>query len=189
MRPVHLFFDKKKIYLTDIKTTNCARYWSWTQLDYNIVSGSGECDMVDLTVLPCNGLRGNKVIWRKKEGKKFAKRIRQKRRDQIVRFIVQNAIDVQPVEASVCMLDRVRPYAAYPMVLNKKRNVGFLVGQFFVLLDFDILKTGTQEAVGEKSYDIEEMMDAIFGRDQSMMKNKKQTSIFDYFVPASPMFQ
>ena len=151
--------------------------------------GSGECDMVDLTVLPSNGLRGNKVIWRKKEGKKFAKRIRQKRRDQIVRFIVQNSIDVQPVEASVCMLDRVRPYAAYPMVLNKKRNVGFLVGQFFVLLDFDILKTGTQEAVGEKSYDIEEMMDAIFGRDQSMMKNKKQTSIFDYFVPASPMFQ
>ena len=145
--------------------------------------------MVDLTVLPSNGLPGNQVIWRKKGGKKFAKRIRQKRRDQIVRFIVRNTIGVQPVEASVCMLDRVRPYAAFPMVLSKKRNVGFLVGQFFVLLDYDILKTGAQEAVGDKNYEIEEMMDSIFGRDQSKIKNITQTSIFDYFVPARPLFQ
>ena len=87
------------------------------------------------------------------------------------------------------MLDRVRPYAAFPMVLSKKRNVGFLVGQFFVLLDYDILKTGAQEAVGDKNYEIEEMMDSIFGRDQSKIKNITQTSIFDYFVPARPLYQ
>ena len=156
---------------------------------HNIVSGSGEGNMVDLTVLPSNGLPGNQVIWRKKEGTKFAKRIRQKRRDLIARFIVRNTIGVQPVEASVCMLDRVRPYAAYPMVLHQKRKVGFLVGQFFILLDFDVLNTGAQETVGEKDYEIEEMMDAIFNGDQSKIKNKSQTSIFDYFVRGSPMLQ
>ena len=162
---------------------------SWIQLDNNVVSDSGEGDMVDLTVLPSNGLPGNHVIWRKKEGKKFAKRIRQKRQELIARFIVRNTIGVQPVEASVCMLDRIRPYRAYPMILNGKRNVGFLVGQFFVLLEFNVLKKSVQEAVGEKNYEIEEMMDAIFSRNQSKRKNKSQTSILDYFIRAGPMLQ
>ena len=75
------------------------------------------------------------------------------------------------------------------MILNEKRNVGFLVGQFFVLLDFDVLKKSVQEAVGEKNYEIEEMMDAIFSRNQSKRKNKSQTSILDYFIRAGPMLQ
>ena len=184
-----ILFDKKKKYYNEIKTTNCSRYLSWIQLDNNVVSHSGEGDMVDLTVLPSNGLPGNHVIWRKKEGTKFAKRIRQKRQELIARFIVRNTIGVQPVEASVCMLDCVRPYRAYPMILKEKRNVGFLVGQFFVLLDFDVLKKSVQEAVGEKNYEIEEMMDAIFSRNQSKTKNKSQTSILDYFIRGSPMLQ
>ena len=75
------------------------------------------------------------------------------------------------------------------MILNGKRNVGFLVGQFFVLLEFNVLKRSVQEAVGEKNYEIEEMMDAIFSRNQSKTKNKSQTSILDYFIRGSPMLQ
>ena len=184
-----ILFDKKKKYYNEIKTTNCSRYLSWIQLDNNVVSHSGEGDMVDLTVLPSNGLPGNHVIWRKKEGTKFAKRIRQKRQELIARFIVRNTIGVQPVDASVCMLDCIRPYRAYPMILNGKRNVGFLVGQFFVLLEFNVLKKSVQEAVGEKNYEIEEMMDAIFSRNLSKTKNKSQTSILDYFIRCSPLLQ
>ena len=119
-------------------------------------------DMVDLTVLPKNGLPGNYVIWRRKEGKQFALRIRQKHHQLITKFIVQNTFGVSPVDASLCMLDRIRPYRAFPIILGHNRKVGFVVGQFFLLIGFDMLRKSVQEAVGDKNYESEEMMDLIF---------------------------
>ena len=96
-------------------------------------------DMVDLTVLPKNGLAGNYVIWRKKEGKEFALQTEESQHKLITKFIVKNTLGVSPVDASLCMLDRIRPYAAYPIHLGDKRKVGFVVGQFFLLIDFHML--------------------------------------------------
>ena len=46
--------------------------------------------MVDVTVFPCNELDGSAVVWRKKQGKKLALRIGEKRRDLIGKFIIRN---------------------------------------------------------------------------------------------------
>ena len=119
-------------------------------------------DMVDLTVLPKNGLAGNYVIWRKKEGKEFALRIEESQHKLITNFIVQNTRGVSPVDASLCMLDRIRPYAAYPIHLGDKRKVGFVVGKFFLLIDFHMLTASVQGKVGEKNYESKEIMDLIF---------------------------
>ena len=119
-------------------------------------------DMVDFTVLPKNGQSGNYVIWRRKEGKEFALRIAESQHKLITKFIVQNTAGDSPIEASLCMLDRVRPYAAYPILLGDNRKVGFVVGQYFLLISFDMLKASVQEKVGEKNYESKEMMDLIF---------------------------
>ena len=118
--------------------------------------------MVDIKILPSNGLPGNYVIWRKKEGKKFALRIRQKRRDLITRFIVRNADISEAVKVSLCMLDRIRPYAAFPMINQGRREVGFIVGQFFLLVPFQVLKTEVKESISDKNFTHGEMMDTIF---------------------------
>lgn len=118
--------------------------------------------MVTLKVLPSNGLPGNYVVWRRKEGRKFALRIGQKRRNMVTRFIVENTIRFTPVEASLCLLDRVRPYAAFPVIVDNIRKVGFVVGQFFILIDFDMLKSSLQESLGETNYRNEEILEAIF---------------------------
>ena len=118
--------------------------------------------MVDIKILPSNGLPGNYVIWRKKEGKKFALRIRQKRRDLITRFIVRNADISEAVKVSLCMLDRIRPYAAFPMINQGRREVGFIVGQFFLLVPFQVLKTEVKESIGDKNFTHGEMIDTIF---------------------------
>ena len=119
-------------------------------------------NMVDLTVLPKKGLPGNFVIWRRKEGKQFALRIQERHHQLITKFIVQNTVGVSPVDASVCMLDRIRPYGAFPVILGQKRKVGFVVGQFFLVIGFDMLTKSVQGAVGDKNYESEEMMDLIF---------------------------
>ena len=55
--------------------------------------------MVTLKVLPSFlVLPGSYVIWRCKEGKKFALRIGQKRRNMITRFIMENAIEFTPLK-------------------------------------------------------------------------------------------
>ena len=118
--------------------------------------------MVDIKILPSNGLPGNYVIWRKKEGKKFALRIRQKRRELITRFIVRNADISEAVKVSLCMLDRIRPYAAFPMINQGRREVGFIVGQFFLLVPFQVLKTEVKESISDKNFTHGEMMDTIF---------------------------
>ena len=107
-------------------------------------------DMVDFTVLPKNGQSGNYVIWRRKEGKEFALRIAESQHKLITKFIVQNTIGDSPIEASLCMLDRVRPYAAYPILLGDNRKVGFVVGQYFLLISFDILIASVQERLERK---------------------------------------
>ena len=118
--------------------------------------------MVTLKVLPSNGLPGNYVVWRRKEGRKFALRIGQKSRNMVTRFIVENTIRFTPVEASLCLLDRVRPHAAFPVIVDNIRKVGFVVGQFFILIDFDMLKSSLQESLGETNYRNEEILEAIF---------------------------
>ena len=63
------------------------------------------------------------------------------------KFVIRNA--VVPVTASIALLDRVRPEAAYPIVLGRYRHVGFVVGQFFLLLRFDDLKDSIQKTLEE----------------------------------------
>ena len=136
--------------------------------------------MVTLRVLPSNGLPGNYVIWRRKEGKKFALRIGQKRRNLITRFLVEKTIGLTPVEASLCMLDRVRPYAAFPVIVDSVRKAGFVVGQFFVLIDFDLLKSSVQETLGETNYKNEEILEAIFTeKDEDEHSITKSTADID----------
>ena len=119
--------------------------------------------MVDVTVFPCNELPGNAVVWRKKQGKKLAMRMGEKRRELIGKFIIRNTNRDERVDLSLCLMERIRPYAEYPMDLNGKREVGFLVGQFFLLIPFSKLKKSVQEKIGGKNYSQSEMFDEIFG--------------------------
>ena len=75
---------------------------------------------------------------------------------------MRKTIAVTPIEVSLCLLDRIRPYAEFPIILGDNRKVAFVVGQFFLLMDFDVLKTNVQESVGEKNFAHEEMVDKIF---------------------------
>ena len=118
--------------------------------------------MVDLKVLPSNGLPGNYVIWRRKEGRRFALKIGQRRRNLITRFIVGNCIDQTSIHASLCLLDRIRPRAAFNVVVDGIRKVAFVFEQFFILIKYDLLKKKIQESVGHKIFEKEEIFDAIF---------------------------
>ena len=118
--------------------------------------------MVDLRVLPSNGLRGNYAIWRGSEGKQFALRIGKRRRELLTRFIVRKTTGSAPVDVSISLLDRIRPCASFLLNLGDNRKVGFIVGQFFLLVSFDVLKTCVQDMVGGKNYEPDEMLDLIF---------------------------
>ena len=118
---------------------------------------------VDVTVFPCNELGGSADVWRKKQGKKLALHIGEKRRDLIGKFIIRNTNRDERVDLSLCLMERIRSYAEYPMNLNGKREVGFLVGQFFLLIPFSKLKESLQEKVEGKNYSKSEMFDDIFG--------------------------
>ena len=139
--------------------------------------------MVDVTVFPCNELNGSAVVWRKKQGKKLALRIGEKRRDLIGKFIIRNTNRDERVDLSLCLMERIRPYAEYPMNLNGKREVGFLVGQFFLLIPFSKLKGSLQEKLEGKNYSKSEMFDDIFG--DSTLTNEKDNHDAVESLPSS----
>ena len=118
--------------------------------------------MVDLRVLPSNGLRGNYAIWRGNEGKQFALQIGRTRRELLTRFVVRKTTGSAPVDVSICLLDRIRPSASFLLNLGDNQKVGFVVGQFFLLIAFDVLKTCVQDVVCGKNYEPDEMLDLIF---------------------------
>ena len=116
--------------------------------------------MVNLKVIRNEELPGFGAVWRGRKGTKFALRIGKGRRDRLTKFIGCNAL--LPVTASVLLLDRVRPDAAYPITLGKYRHVGFVLGQFFILLRFHELKDDIQKSVGErKDLTPEELVNAV----------------------------
>ena len=157
--------EKKKITISNVKNViHKTDWWKLKIIEFrrHRWTTQSRIKMVTLKVLPSNGLPGNYVVWRRKEGRKFALRIGQKRRNMVTRFIVENTIRFTPVEASLCLLDRVRPYAAFPVIVDNIRKVGFVVGQFFILIDFDMLKSSLQESLGETNYRNEEILEAIF---------------------------
>ena len=115
--------------------------------------------MVEVRIIRIEGLPGHCTVWRRKKGRKFAKRIGKQRRDLLTNFVVQNA--TVPVNVSILLLDRVRPYAAYPIQLGKSRHAGFVVGQFFLLLRVDDLKESTKTTLGERNLTQEELVNAV----------------------------
>ena len=112
------------------------------------------------TVYPGTEFRGNFAVWRGRKGTRFAARIGKRRRDLLVHFVERNTRQL-PVEVLLTLLDRCRPYAAYPILLGNRRNVGFVAGQFFVLIEFEHLKSSVQETVGEVNFTRQEIVDLV----------------------------
>ena len=116
--------------------------------------------MVNLKVIRNEELPGYGAVWRGRKGTKFALRIGKRRQDLLTKFIASNAL--LPVTASVLLLDRVRPDAAYPITLGKHRHVGFVLGQFFILIRFHELKDDIRNSVGErKDFTQDELVNAV----------------------------
>ena len=116
--------------------------------------------MVDMKVLPARGLPGNFAVWHGRKGRRFAVHIGKRRRDALVRFVVRNCREL-PVTVSMVLLDRVRQYAAYPIMLGVNRKVGFVIGQFFVLVGYEDLNDSVRTMVGEKTFGCDEMIDLV----------------------------
>ena len=116
--------------------------------------------MVNLKVFRNEEMAGYGALWRGRKGKKLALRIGKRRRDRLTKFIAGNAL--LPVTASILLLDRVRPDAAYPITLGKYRHVGFVLGQFFILIRFHELKDNIRNTVGEtKDFTPDELVNAV----------------------------
>ena len=117
--------------------------------------------MVDVKILPGhNALCGNYAVWRGRKGRKFALRIGKRRRDCLVRFIVRNVHQL-PITVSLTILDRIRPAAIYPVMLGERRFVSFVVGQFFLLIEYDRLKDSVQKTIGETNFNRDELVDMV----------------------------
>ena len=48
------------------------------------------------------------------------------------------------------------------VILGHNRKDGFVVGQFFLLIGFDMLRKSVQETVGDKNFESKDMMGLIF---------------------------
>ena len=116
--------------------------------------------MVYLKVLPGYGLPGNFARWRGRKGKKFATRIGKRRRDLITGFVVRTTRAL-PVSVSLMKLDIVRPYAAHATMIGDRRYVGFVFGQFFILIEYKDLNERIQKEVGETNLTRQELINMV----------------------------
>ena len=116
--------------------------------------------MVHLKVFTSYGLPGNCACWRGRKAKKFASRIGKRRCDVLTRFVVRSTHQL-PVNVSLMILKTVKPYAAYPIMIDERLNVGFVIGQFFIRMDYTDLNEGLQKEVGETNFAKEEIIDIV----------------------------
>lgn len=136
-----------------------------TNISYDTTLQNKHNIMVDLTVLPGSmypgtAVAGNFVTWRGRKGRRFASRIGKRRRDVLIHFVKRKTKRL-PVDISILLLDRIRPFAAYPITLRNGRNVGFVFGQFFLLIKFEDLKSCVQQTIAENDLTQQEMVDMV----------------------------
>ena len=79
----------------------------------------------------------------------------------VILFVVHQVRDL-PVTVSMLLLDQRRQSAAYPVSLGVRKFVAFIVGQFFLLIQYDHLTTSVQSTIGEKTFNQEELVDLVF---------------------------
>jgi hypothetical protein len=115
--------------------------------------------MVDLKILPGNG--GRYGIWRGRKGRQFALHIGKRRRNYLMRFIVKR-VEKLPVQVSLLLLDRTRESAAYPVLLGVRQYVAFIVGQFFILINKELLTEAVKSSIiGVRTFNQEELVDVV----------------------------
>ena len=97
--------------------------------------------------------------WKGKKGAKFAIRIGNTMRQFIVAFIEKHTT-ILPVHVCLTKLSRSRMGKVYPVTIDGIRKIAFTVGKFFLLINYDAVTPGLQNAVGEISYSMDELMNA-----------------------------
>ena len=59
------------------------------------------------------------------------------------------------------LLEEIKEYAAYPIIIEGIRNVGFVRGQFFILIEYTDLNERMTEGIGEKNFTREEVVEMV----------------------------
>ena len=116
--------------------------------------------MVDVKIFPGVDGKPNHGVWRGRKGRKFAMQIGKQRRQHLLRFVV-NQLSELPVTVSMLLLDQRRQSAAYPVSLGVRKFVAFIVGQFFILIQYDHLTSSVQSTIGETTFSQEELVDLV----------------------------
>ena len=120
--------------------------------------------VVDVKVLPSKGLPGHlpghHALWRGWRDDQFSTNINKRRRDMVVQFIANKSQQL-PVCVSLVQLDRIRPYSAYPLMLNGSRKVGLVYREFFILFESNDLKPNIRDEAGETLYTREEIVKLV----------------------------